>query len=100
MGDYEGNNLHLIKLIDFGLCSSYVDASGQHNPEHQSLFSGNIAFGSKNTLNNMAASRRDDLISLVYLLFYIHTGSLSFLGLDQVKASDDEFIVAKALSTP
>ena len=47
-----------------------------------------MAFCSKNSLNFETQSRRDDLISLNYILLYLHQGNLSFLP--PVKC-DDQF---------
>ena len=40
---------------------------------------GNIAFASNNAMNGIVPSRRDDLISLTYMLLYVLTGSFEFL---------------------
>ena len=45
-------------------------------------FQGNLAFSSKNAFNQISLSRRDDLISLVYLLMYLATGKLPFVKHD------------------
>ena len=42
-------------------------------------YKGNVLFSSSYTLNYSAPSRRDDLISLVYLLVYIATGKIPFV---------------------
>lgn len=44
-------------------------------------------FGSYNILNFESPSRRDDLISLCYLLIYILQGSLPFMELNQERLS-------------
>jgi serine/threonine protein kinase len=99
VGDKNEEEMHFIKLIDFGLSSRYLDENGKHIKEEYRHFSGNIAFGSKNALLNISPSRRDDLFSLVYLLFYLHTGSLNFLHIDQRTATDEQYAQAKAVST-
>jgi serine/threonine protein kinase len=86
VGDQHGSNLSSIKLIDFGLCSTFIDEKGRHIKPHKSSFRGNVAFCSYNALNDKALSRRDDLISLAYLLLYLHRGTLNFLGIDQMTA--------------
>ena len=40
---------------------------------------GNMAFGSVNAMNFKSVSRRDDLISLTYLLVYLIQGRLDIL---------------------
>jgi len=74
--------MHVIKLIDFGGTTSIFDERGSHIQEQHRKFAGNIAFASGYSLCGRATSKRDDLISLVYMLFYIHSGSLSFLKID------------------
>ena len=73
-------SLHKIRVIDFGLAQRYHDADGNHIPmKKQGTFKGNIIFASKNAFNLLTQSRRDDLISLCYLLLYIIDGDLPFL---------------------
>ena len=82
--DSAPDSLSDIRLIDFGLCTSYLDASGEHIPmSTQSTFFGNIAFGSANAMNFKSVSRRDDLISLSYLLVYMVQGTLSILNVSK-----------------
>lgn len=42
-------------------------------------FKGNLGFCSKYALNQITLSRRDDLISVVYMLIYLYTGRLDVL---------------------
>lgn len=62
-------------------------------------FKGNLIFGSKNAFKGSLLSRRDDLISLAYLLIYIVDGDLEFMkgsceqgDNDNMSANSDEFI--------
>ena len=61
-------------------------------------FKGNLIFGSKNAFKGHLLSRRDDLISLAYLLIYIVDGDLEFMKghcdslEDQLSSNSDEFI--------
>ena len=69
-----------IWLIDFGLCTDYLDALGNHVKEGQTEeFVGNLAMSSGNAMSFRVLSRRDDLISLSYLMIYIKNGHLDFL---------------------
>ena len=43
---------------------------------------GNIAFASNNVMNGVVPSRRDDLISLTYMLLYMLVGSFEFLSVN------------------
>lgn len=63
-----------LTLIDFGFATPYLDRA--HNDEHigkceLDLFQGNLMFGSAYQLGFTATSRRDDLISVIYLLIFI-----------------------------
>lgn len=42
-----------------------------------------MIFASKNAFNLFTQSRRDDLISLCYLLIYLIDGDLAFLRVDE-----------------
>ena len=82
VGDKDGSASSLcdIRLIDFGLCTGYLNSKGQHIKEvNKTPFSGNMILGSVNGMNFKSVSRRDDLISLTYLMVYMLTGSLRFL---------------------
>lgn len=43
---------------------------------------GNVAFASHNVMNGIVPSRRDDLISLTYMLLYMLIGSFQFLSVN------------------
>jgi hypothetical protein len=43
---------------------------------------GNVAFASTNVMNGIVPSRRDDLISLSYMLLFMLTGSFEFLSIN------------------
>ena len=60
-------------LIDFGLASIYVDESGKHLPEKPSgtHILGTPKFISVHIHNGVDASRRDDIISICYIYFYL-----------------------------
>jgi len=74
------HSLYKIRLIDFGLAKKYIHESGTHMPRKtESTFQGNLIFASKNTFNMTSNSRRDDLISLCYLMLYLVDGDLIFL---------------------
>lgn len=78
-----------IRLLDFGLCTTFVDAiSGQHtNLQNQTKFVGNMAMSSVNAMNFLSVSRRDDLISLTYLLIYMIQGRLSMFDVQHLPQS-------------
>ena len=67
-------------MTDFSFCSDFLDKFGNHiNPTPETFFRGNIAFGSVHSMGFISPSRRDDLISLTYVLIYLIQGSLGIL---------------------
>ena len=71
-----------VLLIDYGLVSKYVDEDGKHLPKLSNIdtFKGNLQFSSLNTLNFNLPTRKDDLISLCYLLItMLNAGQMPFL---------------------
>jgi serine/threonine protein kinase len=80
----ELDNLQQLKLIDFGLASPFVvknEITGEfdHIKLASNEFQGNLAFSSKNAFDQITLSRRDDFISLVYMLTYLASGKLLFI---------------------
>ena len=88
--------LHKIKMIDFGLAQKFVDSEGKHIPEvRERFFQGNLIFASKYCFNLVTHSRRDDLISLSYMLLYLIDGDLAFLSNDEDQSNgnaDDKIL--------
>ena len=85
VGDSDSSTESLadIRLIDFGLCTDFLDTEGNHIEFRQAQeFMGNMALSSKYSMNFCTLGRRDDLISLAYLLIYLHSGHLEFLDYD------------------
>lgn len=82
--------LHKIKMIDFGLAQKYIDANGKHIPAvKERFFQGNLIFASQHCFNLLTHSRRDDLISLAYLMLYLIDGDLAYLTKDGNDDQDD-----------
>jgi hypothetical protein len=80
-----------VVLIDFGLTDNFVNFEGQHFPEHQEVdeFKGNIGFASVRVLEFKKPSRKDDLMSLAYLLiFLLNNQSMPFNLVDMYKAHE------------
>jgi hypothetical protein len=46
----------------------------------EKVFKGNVVFASKNLFNLNTPSRRDDLISLCYLMLYMMDGDIPFIS--------------------
>jgi|TARA_B110000285_G_scaffold80930_1_gene93422 casein kinase 1 len=64
-------------IIDYGLSAMYIDNDGRHIQERVGReIIGNINFISKNIHSGCNPSRRDDLISVCYIGFYLLSGSL------------------------
>ena len=72
-----------ICLIDFGFATRYLNARTGQNVECKDIeeFRGNIIFASHNQMEFKSTSRRDDLISLFYLIVYL-LGRGSLHGVD------------------
>ena len=61
-----------IHLVDFGYASKYLDKNGKHIKEDViDKFRGNIMFASPSAMEFCCTSRKDDLISLCYILLYL-----------------------------
>lgn len=65
-----------VKLIDFGFVTRWREefSSSHVQPGERPMFQGNIVFSSVDQLNFKVTSRRDDLISLYYLLVFFLNG--------------------------
>lgn len=92
-----------IVLIDFGIARPYIDFEKRHVEQVNQGFKGNLFFSSQNALNCLTTSRRDDMISLAYLMAYFFNGSMKWaLVLDtdkplykQIKKLKDEMTAEK-----
>jgi serine/threonine protein kinase len=64
---------NVVYIIDFGLCKKYKSSkTGKHiKKKYLGKFFGNFKFASLNVASGFEASRRDDLISLGYLLIFL-----------------------------
>ena len=60
-------------LIDFGLCIKFLNDQGLHIAEEEEVseFKGNIIFATVRQLEFKKPSRKDDLLSLGYMLIYL-----------------------------
>lgn len=71
------NKLNQIYLIDFGLSNIYVDEKWNHKPiSNNKSVIGTLSYISLNVHNGIEYSRRDDLISIGYILIYFFKGKL------------------------
>ena len=73
MVNYAKDDKIVVKLIDFGFSDTFLTPDGKHQEEssERQQFKGNMLFSSVRQLSFMRTSRRDDLISLCYLLVYL-----------------------------
>lgn len=84
-----GSSKSLIYLIDFGISQQYINPNdGEHNKIKKESFNGNLIFCSKNMFYeicklcffiSLAQSRRDDIISLGYLLIFMFNGQVPWI---------------------
>ena len=65
-----------LTLIDFGLCEMFKKPDGTHQREDKMVhtFKGNLMFATVRQLEFKRSSRKDDLVSLGYLLVYLLNG--------------------------
>ena len=72
------NDPNVIYIIDFGLCKKYRSSkTGRHIfPKLTGQLNGTIKYASPNAIRGKEISRRDDLISLGYMLIYLLKKSL------------------------
>ena len=72
-----GNKSDTAYLIDYGLANFIIDLNGMHIEFNKdSNLIGTVRFASPNSHQGYELSRRDDLIALGYLIYYIYNGSL------------------------
>lgn len=85
-----------IKLIDFGLSKQFIDKNGNHKPNknHDNII-GTLRYVSLHVHNRNEPSRRDDIISMVYILFYLFLGNLPWQGLKISNACEKEAEIMK-----
>tara|TARA_A100001015_G_C15000130_1_gene718099 strand:- start:1075 stop:1959 length:885 start_codon:yes stop_codon:yes gene_type:complete len=85
--DKSNNN---IQLIDFGLSKYYIDKNTNEHilMKENNSRTGTLRYMSINSHEKKTLSRRDDLISLSYMLIYFSKGSLPWQG---IKSSKDQY---------
>ena len=73
---------NVIYIVDFGLCKKYRSSkTGKHIlPKRRGTFSGTLSYASVNALKGKVLSRRDDLISLGYVLIKLIKKSLPWIS--------------------
>ena len=75
------NDPNVIYIIDFGLCRKYRSSkTGKHIlPKVTGFISGTLKYASSNVIKGKEPSRRDDIISLGYMLIYLYKRELPWL---------------------
>jgi serine/threonine protein kinase len=70
-------------LVDFGLSKDFIDENGNHI-EHtkNKSYVGTIRYMSVNCHKGTETSRRDDMASFIYMLFFFYFGQLPWQGLN------------------
>ena len=82
---------NIIYVVDFGLCKRYRSSkTGKHiMPKLTGKFNGTLIYASPNVVKGKESSRRDDIISLGYMLIYLLKRNLpwesSFQNLNKAK---------------
>ncbi|KAH8554831.1 casein kinase I like hhp1 [Umbelopsis sp. PMI_123] len=97
-----GKKGYQVNMIDFGLAKKYRDPkTSLHIPYRDNKnLTGTARYASINTHAGCEQSRRDDLISLGYVLLYLYRGSLPWQGLKAAtKSQKYDRIMEKKMST-
>jgi serine/threonine protein kinase len=78
-----GDKKDTIYLVDFGLSKDFIDENGNHI-EHtkNKSYVGTIRYMSVNCHKGTETSRRDDMASFIYMLFFFYFGQLPWQGLN------------------
>jgi casein kinase 1 len=78
-----GNKKNTIYIVDFGLSKEYCDKHGNHVEflKHKS-YVGTIRYMSVNCHKGVETSRRDDMFSYIYMLFFLYYGNLPWQGIN------------------
>lgn len=77
------NENKVVHLIDFGFSKKYIDSENNHIPfiEGKNLI-GTIEYMSFNVFDGMEYSRRDDMISIFFVLLYVYLDPILFLNVN------------------
>jgi serine/threonine protein kinase len=81
-----------LTLIDFGCASSYLSGGNHIHKSFNPKFVGNYLFSSIQQMNCQTSSRKDDLVSLCYLMLYLIRGRNLF---GENKGFSDEALFEK-----
>ena len=84
-----GDNSKKMYAIDFGLSKRFLDDTNTHIPMKQhKKFTGTIRYLSTNVHAGCEPSRRDDLVSVGYMLMFLLKGSLPWQKINNISKED------------
>jgi len=85
-----GSNIKKLYIIDFGLSKRFLDDNNNHIPmKYHKKFTGTIRYLSTNIHSGNEPSRRDDLISVGYMLMFLLKGILPWQKM-QTSSKEDK----------
>jgi serine/threonine protein kinase len=85
-------------LIDFGLCKFYLNNNNHIPLKKTSCLIGSVNYCSINSHKKLELSRRDDLISLGYIMIYLYYGRLEWSDINinkDIEESNKKIIFLK-----
>jgi len=78
-----GSKKNTVYLVDFGLSKEYYDKQGNHiDYLKNKAYVGTIRYMSINCHKGVETSRRDDMFSFIYMLFFFYYGNLPWQGMN------------------
>jgi serine/threonine protein kinase len=78
-----GSKKNTVYLVDFGLSKEYCDKNNNHIEYLKNKsYVGTIRYMSINCHKGVETSRRDDMYSYIYMLFFLYYGNLPWQGMN------------------
>ena len=97
-GDYE----KILNIIDFGLSRFYMKGEKHVINTYDKSMVGTMRYTSKHIHEGNVYSRRDDIISIMYVVIYLLKGTLTWMGLSSKKGdtrTKEELVYDKKVMT-